>query len=73
VLKLKREGMAAIPILRAVMVSHSHSQPHIQYSLSSIDETIKRKKRVVLCSSSHSSELNPLIRLVISLFLFILC
>ncbi|WJX31259.1 protein-serine/threonine phosphatase [Trifolium repens] len=56
----------AIPILRAVMVSHSHSQPHIQYSLSSIDETIKRKKRVVLCSSSHSSELNPLIKSEVS-------
>ncbi|CAJ2640402.1 probable protein phosphatase 2C 26 [Trifolium pratense] len=57
----------AIPILRAVMISHAHSQPLIQYSLSSIDETVKRKKRVVLCSSSsHSSELNPLIRSEVS-------
>ncbi|PNX76935.1 putative protein phosphatase 2C 26-like protein, partial [Trifolium pratense] len=64
---LKWEGMA-IPILRAVMISHAHSQPLIQYSLSSIDETVKRKKRVVLCSSSssHSSELNPLIRSEVS-------
>jgi hypothetical protein len=69
---VKWEGLA-IPMLRAVMVSHSHSQPLIQYSLSSIDETVKKKKRVVLCSSSQSSELNPLIRLDYSLFLFILC
>ncbi|CAL5202602.1 unnamed protein product [Lathyrus oleraceus] len=52
----------AIPILRtAMMISHSHSQPLIQYSISAIDEIAKRRKRVVF-SSSHSSELNPVIR-----------
>nr|BAB33413.1 putative senescence-associated protein [Pisum sativum] len=52
----------AIPILRtAMMISHSHSQPLIQYSISAIDETAKRRKRVVF-SSSPSSELNPVIR-----------
>ncbi|AES69552.1 putative protein-serine/threonine phosphatase [Medicago truncatula] len=52
----------AISILRAVMVSNSHcqSQPLIHY-ISSIDENAKRRKRVVF-SSSHSSELNPVIR-----------
>lgn len=58
----------AISILRAVMVSNSHcqSQPLIHY-ISSIDENAKRRKRVVF-SSSHSSELNPVIRLVNSSF-----
>lgn len=43
------------------MVSNSHcqSQPHI-HNISSIDENAKRRKRVVF--SSHSSELNPVIR-----------
>lgn len=50
-----------------MMISHSHSQPLIQYSISAIDETAKRRKRVVF-SSSHSSELNPVIRLANSSF-----
>ncbi|KAL9320096.1 hypothetical protein ACSQ67_011935 [Phaseolus vulgaris] len=56
----------AIPMLRAAMISHSQSQPLI-HSLSAIDETAKRRKRVVLSSSSSSpSELNPLIRSEVS-------
>jgi len=58
VLRLKRERMA-IPMLRAAMISHSQSQQLI-HSLSAINETAKRRKRVVV--SSSSSELNPLIR-----------
>ena len=57
-LRLKRERMA-IPMLRAAMISHSQSQQLI-HSLSAINETAKRRKRVVV--SSSSSELNPLIR-----------
>ncbi|TKY47207.1 phosphatase 2C 1 [Spatholobus suberectus] len=54
----------AIPIPRAAMISHSQSQPLI-HSLSAIDETAKRRKRVAL-SSSSSSELNPVIRSEVS-------
>ncbi|XP_061359940.1 probable protein phosphatase 2C 26 [Gastrolobium bilobum] len=54
----------AIPILRAAMISHSRSRQLI-HSISSIDETAKKRKRVVL-SSSFSSELNPLIRSEVS-------
>ncbi|XP_020210966.1 probable protein phosphatase 2C 26 isoform X1 [Cajanus cajan] len=49
----------AIPILRAAMISHFQFQPLI-HSISAIDETAKRRKRVVF--SSSSSELNPVIR-----------
>lgn len=42
-----------------VSSSHCQSQPHI-HNISSIDENAKRRKRVVF--SSHSSELNPVIR-----------
>ncbi|XP_027933200.1 probable protein phosphatase 2C 26 isoform X2 [Vigna unguiculata] len=62
VLRLKRERMA-IPMLRAAMISHSQSQQLI-HSLSAINETAKRRKRVVV--SSSSSELNPLIRSEVS-------
>ncbi|KAL2333026.1 hypothetical protein Fmac_014239 [Flemingia macrophylla] len=54
----------AIPILRAAMIFHSQSQALI-HSLSAIDETPKRRKRVVF-SSSSSSELNPVIRSEVS-------
>ncbi|XP_058781994.1 probable protein phosphatase 2C 26 isoform X2 [Vicia villosa] len=50
----------AIPILRTAMMI-SQSQPLIQYSISAVDEIAKRRKRIVF-SSSHSSELNPVIR-----------
>ncbi|XP_047177788.1 probable protein phosphatase 2C 26 isoform X1 [Vigna umbellata] len=53
----------AIPMLRAVMISHSQSQQLI-HSLSAINETAKRRKRVVF--SSSFSELNPLIRSEVS-------
>ncbi|XP_017435482.1 probable protein phosphatase 2C 26 [Vigna angularis] len=62
VLRLKRETMA-IPMLRAAMISHSQSQQLI-HSLSAINETAKRRKRVVF--SSSFSELNPLIRSEVS-------
>ncbi|CAJ1960483.1 unnamed protein product [Sphenostylis stenocarpa] len=56
----------AIPLLRAAMLSHSQSHPLI-HSLSAIDETAKRRKRVVFSSSAFSSsELNPLIRSEVS-------
>ncbi|XP_004500319.1 probable protein phosphatase 2C 26 isoform X2 [Cicer arietinum] len=58
----------AIPIMKAAMISHSHSQFQSQpliHSISAIDETAKRRKRVVF-SSSHSSELNPVIRSEVS-------
>ncbi|KOM52654.1 hypothetical protein LR48_Vigan09g131300 [Vigna angularis] len=53
----------AIPMLRAAMISHSQSQQLI-HSLSAINETAKRRKRVVF--SSSFSELNPLIRSEVS-------
>ncbi|XP_027335437.1 probable protein phosphatase 2C 26 isoform X1 [Abrus precatorius] len=53
----------AIPMLRVAVISHSQSQPLI-HSISVIDETARRRKRVAL---SSSSELNPVIRSEVSL------
>ena len=59
---MKREEGMAIPILRAAaMISHSQSQPLI-HSISSIDETAMKRKRVLLSCSTSSSGLNPAIR-----------
>ncbi|XP_057428951.1 probable protein phosphatase 2C 26 [Lotus japonicus] len=55
----------AIPIMRASMVYHSQSQP-LFHSMFAIDETAMKRKRVILSSSSSSSELNPVIRSEVS-------
>ncbi|XLS86393.1 hypothetical protein HN51_036559 [Arachis hypogaea] len=57
----KKEAMA-IPILRAEIILHS--QPLLHSSISGgIDETAKKKERLLLpCSSSSTYELNPAIR-----------
>ncbi|RYR19559.1 hypothetical protein Ahy_B03g064375 isoform D [Arachis hypogaea] len=62
----KKEAMA-IPILRAEIILHS--QPLLHSSISGgIDETAKKKERLLLpCSSSSTYELNPAIRPVLFL------